>query len=224
MNDTITLGGVLVELSSDLGHEFTENCVRAGEGLIDDRELAEIYELTPADFQAISKDAALIRAIRITRDRRVRTGQAAREAAAKHFVKAPGILDRIMSTESSNDRHKIEAARELRQVALPQEQNTPAQSERFHIVINLGEDTEVYDKSICVNPNDSPPEQSKIHSLEQPKIVHTLEQSEKRKQGRPRKLTAVPNDGANNTTKAIPHDNDLTDEAAKKFIQAFYNE
>jgi hypothetical protein len=207
MNDTIILHGAPVELTSDLGHEFTENCVRAGEGLIDDRELAEIYELSPADFQAISKDAALIRAIRTVRDRRVRTGQAAREAAAKHFVKAPGILDRIMSTESSNDRHKIEAIRELRQTAIPENQNTQLQGDRFIIQINLGGETEVYNKSIAIDPHDCTPlEQSNVLPL-----------PEKRKRGRPRKVTVVPNNEAHNT---ITRSNKLTAEDIK-FMQAF---
>ena len=213
MNDTITLHGVSVELNSDLGREFTENCVRAGEGLITDRELSEIYELSPADFQAVSKDTALIRAIRTVRDQRVRTGQAAREAAAKHFVKAPGILDRIMTNESSNDRHKIEAVRELRQVALPENQNNPAvQSDRFIIRIDLtaggdSEDVLTFNKSIAVNPDDTAPD-------ERPKIVHALEQPEKKKRGRPRKLTAVPNNEADNTMTA----------EAIKFMQAFNDE
>jgi hypothetical protein len=169
MADTITLHGALVELNSDLGREFTENCVRAGEGLIDDRELAELYELTPANFQVISKDTALIRAIRTVRDRRVRTGQAAREAAAKHFVKAPGILDRIMTDESSNDRHKIEAIRELRRTAIPENQNSQPDNGRFIIQINMGADVELYNKSIAINPDDTPDEQPKLP--ERPKLV-----------------------------------------------------
>ena len=92
----IVLGGVSVELTSDIGRQFVVDCTRAGEGLISDRELAEIYEISPADWQNIAKDAALGRAIRAERDRRVRNGTAAREAASKHFVKAPGVLDRIM--------------------------------------------------------------------------------------------------------------------------------
>ena len=81
----IVLGGVPVELASDIGRQFVVDCTRAGEGLISDRELAEIYEISPADWQNIAKDAALGRAIRAERDRRVRSGVAAREAAAKTF-------------------------------------------------------------------------------------------------------------------------------------------
>jgi hypothetical protein len=172
MNDTITLHGAPVELNSDIGRQFVIDCVRAAEGLITDKELAEIYEISPADWGNIAKDVALGRAIRAERDRRVRTGIAAREAASKHFVKAPTILDKIMSDEQSNARHRIEAIRELRQTAIPENQNTQPQSDRFIIQINLGADVEVYNKSIAINANDVPPdEQPKLTATKQPKLT-----------------------------------------------------
>jgi hypothetical protein len=170
VNDTITLHGVSVELNSDLGREFTENCVRAGEGLISDRELSELYELTPADFQDISKDTALIRALRTVRDQRVRSGRAAREAAAKHFVRAPNILSTIMDSEQANPKHKIESIRELRQIAIPENQNSQPDNGRFIIQINLGSDTEIYNKSIAVTPDDIPPD-ARPKLTEQPKLT-----------------------------------------------------
>jgi hypothetical protein len=172
MSDIITLHGAPVELNSDVARQFVVDCTRAGEGLITDKELAEIYEISPADWQNIAKDAALGRAIRAERDRRVRTGIAAREAASKHFVRAPNILGAIMDNEQSNARHRIEAIRELRQTATPENQNSPAQSERFVIQINLGSDVEVYNKSIAVNPDDVAPDaQPKLTAPGRPKLV-----------------------------------------------------
>ena len=69
---------------------------------------------------------------------------------AKHFVKAPGVLDRIMSDDQANARHRIEAIRELRQTAIPESPNSPSQSDRFIIQINLGADVEIYNKPIAV--------------------------------------------------------------------------
>lgn len=92
-DNVVLLRNTPVDLTSDVGRQFVVDCTRAGEGLITDKELAEIYELSPADWIATTKNAALGRAIRAERDRRVRNGAAAREAACKHFVKAPGILD-----------------------------------------------------------------------------------------------------------------------------------
>jgi len=169
---TVVLNGVEIELNSDIGRQFVVDCTRAGEGLITDKELAEIYEISPADWQNIAKDAALGRAIRAERDRRVRNGSAAREAASKHFVRAPNILSTIMDSEQANARHRIEAIRELRQTAIPESPNSPSQSERFVITINLGSDVEVYNKSIAIDPDDvAPDEQPKLTAPERPKLT-----------------------------------------------------
>ena len=106
------------------------------------------------DWQNITKDAALGRAIRAERERRVHTGTAAREAAAKHFVKAPSILDRIMMDEYSNPRHKIEAIRELRQTAIGDSADRPTEADRFVITIDLsagGGGVETYNKAIKID-------------------------------------------------------------------------
>jgi hypothetical protein len=144
-----------IDLNSDLGHAFVVDATRAGEGLITDKELAEIYELSPADWQSIIKDVAFGQAIRAEGARRVRNGAAAREAAQKHFVKAPTILDQIMTDTQSNARHKIEAIKELRATAaVGSNPDRPAESERFIITINLGEHVEHYDKSIKIDVSD----------------------------------------------------------------------
>jgi hypothetical protein len=155
MGDVLYLCSTPVDITSDMGRQFVTDCTRAAEGLITDKELAEKYELSPADWQNITKDVALGRAIRAERERRVHNGAAVREAAAKHFVKAPGILDGIMSDAYSNPRHKIEAIRELRQTAIGDNTDRPAEADRFIITINLGEGhVETYNKSIEINPTD----------------------------------------------------------------------
>jgi hypothetical protein len=142
MGDLLCLRSAPVDLASEAGHQFVVDCTRAAEGLITDKELQEIYELTPADWIAITKDQALGRAIRVERDRRVKTGVAAREAAAKYFVRAPSILDAIMTDQQSNPRHKIEAIKELRQTAIGDKDDRPAAADRFVITINLGTDAD----------------------------------------------------------------------------------
>src|SRR5262245_1974765 len=117
MGDVVNLRSIPVDLNSDLGHAFVVDATRAAEGLITDAELSEQSELSPADWQAITKSKALGHAVRAERERRVRSGQAVKEAAAKHLVKGPGILDSIMTNVDSNPRHKIEAFKELRQTA-----------------------------------------------------------------------------------------------------------
>jgi hypothetical protein len=157
MGDVIVLRNTPVDLASDVGHQFITDCTRAGEGLITDKELAEKYELSPADWQSITKDVALGHAIRAERDRRVLNGAAAREAACKHFVKAPGILDQIMMDAHSNPRHKIEAIKELRQTAVGNSEDRPTETERFIIKIDLtagGGGVETYNKPIKIDVSD----------------------------------------------------------------------
>jgi len=154
MGDIINLRNLPIDLNSDVGHKFITDCVRAGEGLITDRELKEKYELSPLDWRNITKDTALGHAIRGERERRVLDGTAAREAAAKYFVKGPGILDEIMTNAFSNPRHKIEAIKELRATAAGDSADRPAESERFIIRIDLtagGGDVEIFDKEIKID-------------------------------------------------------------------------
>ena len=139
MGDVIHLHSP-IDINSDLGRAFVVDATRAGEGLLTDKELQEKYELSPVDWQNITKDKALGRAIRDERDRRVRTGIAARESAARYFVKGPSILDQIATDTNSNPRHKIDAIRELRATAAGSGGDGPAQGEKISIVINLGSD------------------------------------------------------------------------------------
>jgi hypothetical protein len=158
VTDIVVLRSVPVELTSDIGRAFVVDATRAAEGLISDRELAEKYELSPADFQNIAKDVALGRAIRAEREHRVRSSVAAKESAAKHFVKMPTILAGIAENQSSNPRHVIEAAKEIRQVATGGDNiGRPAESDRFFIKIDLsagGGPVEIYDKSKTIDASD----------------------------------------------------------------------
>jgi hypothetical protein len=170
MRDTVVLGGVEVELTSDAGRAFVIDCVRCAESLLTDKELTQIYEISPADWSNIANDAALGRAIRAERDRRVLNGTAAREAASRHFIKAPTILDRIMSDEGMNARHRVDAIKEMRAIAAPEKQNSQSDNGRFIIQINIGDESHVYNKSIAPTPNDTPPdEQPKLP--ERPKLT-----------------------------------------------------
>jgi len=182
MSSTITLRGIEVELDSDLGRRFVTDATRAAESVISDQDLMEEYELSPTDLQALANVKTVQRAIRDERTRRVRSGLAAKELASGYFVNAPGRLNKIMMDEQANPRHVIESIRELRQVALPESQNTPSQSDRFIITINLGADhVEHYDKSIAVSPSDGAPaqltERPKL-SKRQPKLVTSNNETE----------------------------------------------
>jgi hypothetical protein len=149
-DDIVVLHHTPTSLGSSRGREFVVDAVRAAEGLLSDDDLKNKYELSPGDWHSITSNTTLIRAIQSERTRRVRSGQAAREAAAARFVRAPAILDQIMSSEQSNPRHKIEAIRKLRATAAGAAgtEQTIDSSEKFIIQINLGGDTEIFEKVI----------------------------------------------------------------------------
>jgi hypothetical protein len=164
MGDIVELHSSPIDLDSEVGHRFIVDCTRAGEGLITDKELQEKYELSPADWRNITKDVKLGRAIRAESERRQRSGASVREMAAKHLIKGPSILDGIMTGADSHPKHKIEAFKELRTTAsIGDGTEGRPDSNRFVIQINLGADTEIYSKSIAVDPNDVDPNDIKIN-------------------------------------------------------------
>ena len=152
MGDIIILRSAPVSLTSDVGRAFVTDLARASEGLVGDDELRDKYGLGIEAWRNSTKDRTLVRAVQAERDRRVLNGTAVREAAAKHFVKAPRILDQIMTDQYANPRHQIEAIRELRQTAAGDSSECQPETERFIIHIDLsagGGPIETYDKSLA---------------------------------------------------------------------------
>jgi hypothetical protein len=99
----------------------------------------------------------------------VRTGQAVKEAAARHLIKGVGIVDQIMSSNDSHPKHKLEAFKELRNTAAVGADAEGRSGDRFVITIVMNSDepggnvVEHYDKSIAVDPNDIDPNDIKIN-------------------------------------------------------------
>jgi hypothetical protein len=116
-NDVVTLHGETIDLASNAGRELVADCTRAAENLISDDDLRAKWELSPSDLENLTQSKALVKAIRSERERRVRSGLAAREAAAGYLVQAPKVLNSIMSDTGASPRHRIESARELRATA-----------------------------------------------------------------------------------------------------------
>jgi hypothetical protein len=137
--DALVLRGSAVSLESDVGTEFTKHCARNVEGLLCESELRAKYQLNDEDWARLAKNEQLLRAVRTEVDRRISNGECAREAAQRHHARAPTVLNEILRDETVSPRHRIEAAKELRQVAAGAGENTAA-GERFVISIDLGED------------------------------------------------------------------------------------
>jgi hypothetical protein len=136
----IRLRGEVVMVESDVARAFITDCARNIEGLKSDKELQESWNLDERAWAALAENNPLLMAIKAERERRIRNGEAPREAAQQHFATAPTILNEILQNGAISPRHRIEAAKELRQVASRGPEIAGAAGEKFIISIDLGED------------------------------------------------------------------------------------
>jgi hypothetical protein len=145
---TVVLRGVTAALGTDVGKAFIADCARNTEGLISDPEIKSKYQLSDAEWEQLASNVLLLRGVRAERERRILSGEAPREAAQRHFTRAPAILNDILTDQQVSPRHRIEAARELRQVAGSGPERAPTPGEKFLIVIDLGGDEKlVFEKT-----------------------------------------------------------------------------
>ena len=140
----VILRGVTVALDSAVGQAFVIDCARNTEGLMPDSDVKNKWALTDKAWELLAGNSPLLHAVQAERERRVRSGDAAREAAQRHYAKAPTVLGNILTDEQVSPRHRIEAARELRQVAGDGPDTTSGSGEKFVITINLGADERLF--------------------------------------------------------------------------------
>ena len=154
--DAVTLRGVRVPLNSDVGSAFVADCARNRERIFSDAQLQEKYDIAPNDWDDIIKNKPLRLAISRECERRMLNGDAAREAAAKEFTKAPAVLGGILEDQRASPRHRIEAAKELRATARSGDEKPGADAERVIVTINLGND-----ERLVVDSGPLPPKRTK---------------------------------------------------------------
>jgi hypothetical protein len=137
-------------------HEFVVDLARYAEGSLSEQQVKKKYHFDDATWALLGENDALVERIEAEKVRRVRNGNAARERAQQIFAKAPSVLGDILHDDGASPRHRIESARELRQIAASGPE-TAAASDRFQITINLGADVLHFDKSIAIDANDVDP-------------------------------------------------------------------
>jgi hypothetical protein len=137
-------------------HEFITDCARYAEGLCSEKDVKKKYRFDDDTWARLGEDDALVQAIEAEKVRRIRNGSSARERAQQLFATAPSVLGDILHDDDASARHRIESARELRQIAANGPEAAPA-SDRFQIIINLGDDVLKFDKSIAIDANDVDP-------------------------------------------------------------------
>src|SRR5262249_15875740 len=127
------------DILANVGAQFIIDVCRHIENWFDASALRSKYGLTnDADYDALAENEKLQLAIGAAKERRIRDGTAAQEKAAHYFTQAPDVLNSILRDPAASPRHKIESARELRQVAIPASEIAGKNKEKFVININFG--------------------------------------------------------------------------------------
>jgi hypothetical protein len=141
---TVTLRGIPVDINSDVGSAFTTDCVRFVENLVTEEQLKKKYDLDDEAWRKFADNVALQRAVGRQNELRILNGTAAKEKATHLLVQTIDIIGDIAKDAGCPPRSRIEASRELRQVAAVGGDDAPAaEKERFHITINFGAATKI---------------------------------------------------------------------------------
>ena len=154
MGDVVDLHGQPARLEEDL--DFISDLARYAEGLFSEQDVKKKHHLSADTWERLGNNETLIEKIEAEKLRRIRDGSTKRERAQQLVVKAPGILDSIMSDPNASPRHRVDAIKTLDSFASNGPESAPA-ADRFQITINLGSDVLHFDKSIAIDANDVDP-------------------------------------------------------------------
>jgi hypothetical protein len=152
---SVVLRGVEISLDSDIGVGFVDDCCRFIENVIGEAQIKDKYKLSDADWERLAENEPLQQAVARRQERRIFTGDATREKAQYLFLAAPDVLSNLLNNTMTPARSRIDAAKELRQVALGGPEATPATSEKFIIRIDLtasGGEVLEFNKTLAIEP------------------------------------------------------------------------
>jgi len=153
---TVTLRGISIPLASDVGGAFLADCARNRERIFSDEQICEKYGIDQDAWANIVKNPAVRLAVNAESERRIKSGDAARDSAAKLFATSPALLGRIMNDPKSSPRHVIEAAKEIRATANVGAEKSADDADRVQITINLGGD-----EKLVIDSGPLPPKRAK---------------------------------------------------------------
>jgi hypothetical protein len=105
--------------------------------------------------------------------RRIRNGAAKREKAQLHVVRAPDVLEKIMSDPKANARHRIDASKALDDLAGFAPQRPAAETDRVIIHIDMGADLRA--KGLESNPADVLHIEAEVGSNPNPDAVRVID-------------------------------------------------
>jgi len=134
---------------------ITDFC-RYSEELLSEAAIRKKYRFDETTWKRLGSDDQFLEAIELEKVRRVRSGAAKREKAQQLVVKACEVLGEIALDPDASPKHRIDASKTLDAFADNGPAHAPDSSERFSIVINLGNDEKIrVSKATGVIPNDS---------------------------------------------------------------------
>jgi hypothetical protein len=128
-------------------HELITDLCRFSESLLDEKYIRRKWKLDNAIWQHMGNDDRFVEKIDDERLRRIGDGSAKRESAQKHVTRAPEVMAGIMNDPAANNKHRIDAAGRLDNLATGGPE-AASRGERFIITINMGDDSRTYDKAI----------------------------------------------------------------------------
>src|SRR5262249_29880113 len=122
--------------------ELVEDMARYSEGLVTQAQVKKKWRklIDEKTWEALGSNDELVEKIELEKVRRIRNGQAKREKSQQLIVKACEILDDIAQDTKASPRHRVDAIKTLDAFADNGPKAAPDTSEKFSIVINLGED------------------------------------------------------------------------------------
>jgi len=135
-------------MSSALSKSFRENdelvsdLARFSESILTQEQVRKKHHLLGDEaWEQMGSDDLLVEMVEAEKIRRIKNGSAKRELARLHLVKAPAVLDSILSDPKANPRHRIDSAKALNDLSEFAPQRPAGEEDRVVVRIDLSADT-----------------------------------------------------------------------------------
>src|SRR5215471_5398101 len=131
------------DLASSLreNQELIEDLCRYSEGILTEKQVRQRWHLANDEVWTSLGADDFVERVELERTRRIRSGATKRELAQLRVVKAPDVLEKILSNERVSPRHRIDAAKTLDDLAGFAPQRPGVEQDRVVIRIDLSADT-----------------------------------------------------------------------------------
>src|SRR5215813_10928448 len=131
------------DLASSLreNHELVEDLARYADGILTEKQVRQRWHLANDEvWTSLGTDESFVERVELEKTRRIRSGATKRELAQLRVVRAPEVLDQILSNERASPRHRIDAAKALDDLAGFAPQRPGVEQDRVVIHIDLSAD------------------------------------------------------------------------------------